>query len=90
MPVKNPLLRRFLNNQSSELRICSCPDKANKTKQGWNDPSQTENTRISKAINGTLGGRISFGNRGTPVKINYLGGWEGQPGGSPKPLRNAF
>jgi hypothetical protein len=31
-----------------------------------------------------------FGNFNKPVAINYLGGWEGQPGGLPKPLRNKF
>jgi hypothetical protein len=59
-------------------------------KQGWNDPSQSENTRISQAITRTLGGRITFGNNNKPAIINYLGGWEGQPGGQFTPLRNKF
>ena len=71
--------------------ICGCiRQNANAVKQGWNDPSQSENTRISQAITGTLGGRITFGNNNKPAIINYLGGWEGQPGGQFTPLRNKF
>lgn len=71
--------------------LCGCiPPQANPVKQGWNDPSQTENTRISQAITGTLGGKITYGNFNKPIILNYLGGREGQPGGSPRPLRNRF
>lgn len=71
--------------------LCGCiAPRHNPTKQGWNDPSQTENRRISQAITGTLGGKITYGNFNKPVSINYLGGWEGQPGGLPRPLRNRF
>ena len=74
-----------------EGTLCSCiPPQANPIKQGWNDPSQTQNNRISQAITGTIGGKITYGNRNKPIIINYLGGWEGQPGGSPRPLRNRF
>lgn len=75
----------------SEGLLCGCiQQKANNVKQGWNDPSQTENTRISRAVTGTLGGRITFGNFNNPVPVNYLGGWEGQPGGIPRPPKNKF
>jgi hypothetical protein len=75
----------------TEGTLCGCIlPQANALKQGWNDPSQIENLRIAQAITGTLGGRITFGNFYKPVSINYLGGWEGQPGGSPRPLRNKF
>lgn len=78
-------------SQLTNDALCGCiQQKANKVKQGWNDPSQTENTRISQAITGTLGGRITFGNNNKPAIINYLGGWEGQPGGQFRPLRNKF
>lgn len=81
-------------NTASQLasdELCGCiQQKANNIKQGWNDPSQTENTRIAQAVTGTLGGKITFGNFNKPVTINYLGGWEGQPGGLPRPLRNKF
>jgi hypothetical protein len=74
---------------SDELGGCIQP-QFNKIKQGWNDPSQTQNTRIAQAVTGTLGGKTTFGNFNKPVTINYLGGWEGQPGGLPRPLRNKF
>jgi len=71
--------------------LCGCIEqRANNIKQGYNDPSQTENNRVARAITGTLGGRITYGNFYKPVTINYLGGWEGQPGGLPRPLRNRF
>jgi hypothetical protein len=75
----------------SEGTLCGCiQQKANNVKQGWNDPSQTQNVRISQILTGTLGGRTTFGNFNKPVTVNYLGSWEGQPGGSLKPLRNNF
>lgn len=71
--------------------LCSCiPARANPIKQGWNDPSQTQNLRVARAITGTLGGRTTFGNFNRPVVLTYLDGWEGQPGGAPRPLRNIF
>jgi hypothetical protein len=78
------------NNVTSDF-LCLClKDKANNIKQGWNDPSQTENTRISQILTGTLGGRTTFGNDNMPIFMNELGGWHGQPGGSFKPPRNKF
>lgn len=81
-------------NTGSQLasdELCGCiQQKANKIKQGWNDPSQTENTRIAQSLTRTLGGKLTFGNFNKPITINYLGGWEGQPGGLPRPLRNKF
>jgi hypothetical protein len=71
--------------------FCVCAEnRANKIKQGWNDPSQTQNQRISQIITGTLGGKTTFGNFNRPTQINYTGGWEGQPGGMPRPPRNRF
>ena len=78
-------------NNIAEGILCGCiTSKANTIKQGWNDPSQTENIRISQILTGTLGGRTTFGNANKPAVINYLGGWEGQPGGILKPPRNNF
>jgi hypothetical protein len=75
----------------TEGTLCGCiPQQSNSIKQGWNDPSQSENIRIAQIITGTLGGRTTFGNPDGPAKLDYLGGWEGQPGGSFKPLRNKF
>lgn len=71
--------------------FCYCiQQRANEIKQGYNDPSQTENLRISQILTGTLGGKTTFGNLNRPVTVNYMGGWEGQPGGMPKPPRNNF
>ncbi len=73
--------------------LCQCRqlNKANDLKQGYNDPSISEASRISQRIQqSNLGGKITFGNLYKPVTLNYMGGWEGQPGGSQKPLRNKF
>ena len=71
--------------------ICDCvPSKTNPTNQGMNNSSQTKNTRASRILTGTLGGKITYGNFNKPVQINYLGEWEGQPGGTHRPLRNKF
>lgn len=79
------------NNNFYQEKICGCAqDKTTSVKQGWNDSAQTENMRISQSLTGTLGGKTTFGNFNKPVTLNYIGGWEGQPGGTPKPLRNTF
>jgi hypothetical protein len=70
---------------------CQCiQENVAQIKTGYNNPTQTEANRISQAITGTLGGRTTFGNFGLPANLTYLGGIEGQPGGSPRPLRNKF
>ena len=70
---------------------CNCfQEKANQIKTGWNDASQTENERITQILTNNLGGKITFGNFGIPLKVDYLGSIEGQPGGSFRPLRNRF
>lgn len=61
-----------------------------KNKTGYNNPLQTTNMRISQSVTNNLGGRITFGNFGTPAIVDYLGSIEGQPGGSLRPLRNKF
>jgi hypothetical protein len=74
-----------------ESDTCDCiQQKVNAIKTGWNDPTQTENTRIAQAVSNNLGGKIVWGNYGTPAPLNYLGRVEGQPGGGGKPLRNKF
>ena len=71
--------------------LCGCiPPRANALKQGFNDPSQPDNLRISQILTSSLGGRIMYGNFNNPVLLNYIGGWEGQPGGTHRPLRNKF
>ena len=71
--------------------VCQPLSKVNNLKQGYNDPSISEAVRISQRIQqSNLGGKITFGNMNKPVQINYLGGWEGQPGGSFKSISNKF
>jgi hypothetical protein len=71
--------------------ICHCfRDKINKTIQSYNDSTQSNSMRISDLVSSTLGGKTTFGNFNRPAKITYLGGIEGQSGGSPRPLRNRF
>jgi len=71
--------------------FCNCyRDKVNKTKQAYNDPSETSSTRIAQLTVNSLGGRTTFGNFNMPAKTTYLGGIEGQPGGIPRPPRNRF
>jgi hypothetical protein len=73
------------------FQSCQCiQENVAQIKTGYNNPTQTEANRISQAITGTLGGRTTFGNFGVPANLTYLGGIEGQPGGSPRPLRNKF
>ena len=59
-------------------------------KTGYNSPLQTQANQVSQIITGTLGGKTTFGNFGVPANLTYLGGIEGQPGGSPRPIRNKF
>lgn len=82
-----------INNgdQITEGTLCQCiPQRANLLKQGYNDPSITKKSRTTQILSSTLGGNTTYGNLNRPVITNYLGGWEGQPGGSFKPLRNKF
>jgi len=75
----------------SELDMCECLKfRANNLKQGWNDPTQSENIRISQVINNSLGGKTMFGNFNTPRVVFLNGGAEGQPGGMPRPIKNKF
>jgi hypothetical protein len=85
--IKNIGLCQYCNL----YQACQCiQQKVNQIKTGYNNPTQTEANRITQAITGTLGGRTTFGNFGVPANLTYLGGIEGQPGGSPRPLRNKF
>jgi hypothetical protein len=46
--------------------------------------------RVSELVNLPLGGKVVFGDFGKPFILTYLGGIEGQSGGSPAPPRNKF
>lgn len=89
---KRAHLKRLLEYQSiNPDYFCQCfKEKYNLAKQGFNDPSQTNNMRIAQMLTNNLNGRIVFGDRGVARAINYLGGIEGQPGGMPRVLRNKF
>jgi hypothetical protein len=78
-------------NDITQTNICNCvPFRANTVKQGYNDPSQNNNIRISSILKCNLGGKTTFGNFNQPIILNYLDGYQGQPGGIPRPLRNTF
>jgi hypothetical protein len=91
-----------LENPISNCNIyenCACiQEKVNQIKTGYNDPIQPQNLRVSQLITQSVGGRTTFGNiglglgRGANARTfnTYLGGIEGQPGGSPRPIRNRF
>jgi len=89
---KRSYTKKIINYQSvKDDYYCQCfVDKYNLAKQGYNDPTQTNNMRISQMLTNNLNGRIVFGDRGVARAINYLGGIEGQPGGMPRILRNKF
>jgi hypothetical protein len=68
---------------------CTCVQPEFKLNQTQNI-FQSENMRVAAALTNNLGGKLTFGNLNVPAKLNYLGGIEGQPGGTPRPLRNKF
>ena len=99
-PGKKTHLRRLIEYQSklesqstggNAYIYCNCfTERFDKQYNGLNNPFQTENQRISQILTNTLGGRLTFGNFGTPNQIDNLGNIEGQPGGSKRPPRNKF
>jgi hypothetical protein len=89
--VKKYLYYAYREEQGLEQCQNFCSDKkVLYTATAENNPYQTENQRISQALTGTLGGKLTFGNRNRPVPINAFGKFEGQPGGSGMPIRNRF
>jgi hypothetical protein len=80
--MKRTYLNQFNEDTTSK---CACLPEAILKKH-----SQPENMRISRSVSETLGGKIMYGNSYTPAVLNFLGGWEGQSGGLPRPLRNKF
>ena len=71
-------------------------EKVNQIKTGYTDPTQPQSFRVAQLATQRLGGRTIFGDIGLGLRAGlrtnntYLGGIEGQPGGSPRPLRNRF
>jgi hypothetical protein len=82
----------YYNNYGSST-TCNCI-KEEKYLFGSSSPSEVlpYNERISLIILASKGGRIHFGNAylGEQDATNYLGRYEGQPGGGGKPIRNKF
>lgn len=95
-PNPNPGLDPFFNS-CNLYENCECiQEKVNQIKTGYTDPTQPQSFRVSQLATQRLGGRTIFGNIGLGLRAGlrtnntYLGGIEGQPGGSPRPLRNRF
>ena len=74
------------------FNTCTCfREKFINLQQGFVDPTQTINERISHALNTNgQGGRIRFGLLGRAIRKNSLGRIEGQIGGSGQALKNKF
>ena len=94
-PIKNS--RRLINYAAHlNFKDCSCrPDISKKLSANPNSSYDSRNLRISQTINSTRGGgRIQFGNAYLGVSIgaglNYLGRFEGMPGGSGVPIKNKY
>lgn len=82
-------------NQNYLPPICSCiPEIFNKDINATDSNSArlSNNCRISQIIKYSKGGNYQFGNLylGQPINLNYLGRYEGMPGGSGKPPTNKF
>jgi hypothetical protein len=89
--IKNLIKNILLCKVCALYNECQCiQEKVARIKTGYNSPLQTQANYVSQVITGTLGGKTTFGNFGAPVELTYLGGMEGQPGGSPRPIRNKF
>lgn len=77
----------------TEGRLCKCIEQP-KYLYAFNSSAEllSYNSRMSKNILTSLGGKIHFGNYylGKPNVFNYLGRQEGQPGGGGIPIRNHF
>ena len=78
-----------------DTKNCGCiQNKNDKYVVGSESPStrQSQQYRVSFLCRTPVSGTTQFGNGylGQPVKINYLGRGEGQPGGSGAPPLNRF
>jgi hypothetical protein len=79
--------------QQQQNIICNCyNDQLNKFTSQQSSPNISSNIKISQTIRRTTGGKIQFGNYylGEQQKRNYLGLFEGQPGGSGVQNKNKF
>lgn len=92
--LNNSYLRKLIKNyneQNLKEYQCNCfKETINKSTMGSSDSTKTAAFRISRILTLNLGGRTAFGNNGVPIFTNYLGGIDGQPGGTLAPIRNKF
>jgi hypothetical protein len=82
-------------NQNYLPPECSCiPEIFNKNINATdtNSARTSYNYRISQMVKYSKNGKNQFGNfyLGQPLNLNYLGRYEGMPGGSGKPPTNRF
>ena len=72
--------------------LCTCftgQDVGVRTKETVK-PRGVQNRRVSRILQSSLGGKVTYGIFGELVPLTFLGGIEGQPGGIPFPPRNQF
>jgi hypothetical protein len=86
-------LNGLLNN--TEKLSCTCvADKYDKNTVGSDSASSkiSNNMRVAQVINSSLGGKTQYGNfyLGEPLQVNYLGRYQGMPGGSGSAPKNKF
>ena len=78
-----------------QVNTCYCiPDKYDKNTPGSDSSSAKVSyaTRISQVIQTTKGDKTQYGNfyLEQPLDVNYLGRFQGMPGGSGMPPKNRF
>ena len=79
------------NNQNQKICYCYTGNNDKFDSQQFNSNIST-NMRIAQLLKNNYNGRIHFGNYylGINNNQNYMGTFNGQPGGSGMPLRNKF
>ena len=92
---KNSTRKRVSNSAryydaSRKPPICICDQEiiSSTTSTSSNTTSQTRNQRIAQLIRSNLGGSVRFGDNS--VRVNFLGNYEGQPGGIGSSPKNNF
>lgn len=88
---KSTILKMISSQINGDYSKCRCiPEEYHKTNTAMNIPLQSNVTRISNILSNSLGGKVQFGNNGTPIITDSLGNAAGQPGGGRFPIRNKF
>ena len=89
----NYISQANMNSDNSNIKICAfTQSNIYKFSSQENSGNRSSKQRMAQTIKNTIGGKTVFGNYylGKPVVANYLGRYEGQPGGSGFPPRNRF